>query len=61
MYCRLLIVDDDPAIVHALRRELLRPPLIGTDGIEIESFTSPVEAMVHLARASEGFDAALVD
>lgn len=61
MLCRLLVVDDDPNILNALRRELLRPPYIGTEGIEIEAFGSPAEALRHAARPEGYFDAAIVD
>ena len=61
MVCRVLIVADDPGVIDALRRELLRPPHIGIDGIEIQSFTSPTEALTHLARAGAVCDVAIVD
>lgn len=61
MLCRLLIVDDDPAVVNALRRELLRPPYVGTEGIEVESFHRPLEALVRLSDPDGDFDAAIVD
>lgn len=61
MYCRLLIVDDEPQILNALRRELLRPPHIGTEGIEIETFASPAEALQRIQLPDGAFDAAIVD
>lgn len=61
MLCRLLIVDDDPNVLNALRRELLRPPHIGTEGIEIETFSSPTEALRRAAEPHGYFDAAIVD
>lgn len=61
MLCRLLIVDDDPNVLSALRRELLRPPHIGTEGIEIETFSSPTEALRRAAEPHGYFDAAIVD
>lgn len=61
MHCRLLLVDDEPAIINALRRELLRPPLIGTDGIEVESFSDPADALARIAETDGYFDVAIVD
>lgn len=61
MLCRLLLVDDDPAILSALRRELLRPPVIGTDGIEIEGYDHPRDALDRCAEIDGNFDAAIVD
>jgi DNA-binding NtrC family response regulator len=61
MYCRLLIVDDDQNILNSLRRELLRPPHIGTEGIEIETFRRPADALARVAEADGSFDAAIVD
>jgi FixJ family two-component response regulator len=45
MLCRILLVDDDPAMLNALRAELLRKPDLGDEGIEIESFASAAEAI----------------
>lgn len=61
MYCRLLIVDDDQNILNALRRELLRPPHVGTEGIEIETFRRPADALARVAEADGSFDVAIVD
>lgn len=61
MYCRVLIVDDDPGVINALRRELLRPPHIGTDGMEIQGVTAPGEALTQLTRADARIDVAIVD
>ncbi len=61
MLCRVLLVDDDPAVLNALRRELLRKPDLGDDGIEIESFTSAETALQRVAEADGYFDAAIVD
>lgn len=61
MYCRLLIVDDDQNILNALRRELLRPPHIGTEGIEIETFRRPADALARVAEVDGSFDVAIVD
>ncbi|OHC66448.1 MAG: hypothetical protein A3H93_16745 [Rhodocyclales bacterium RIFCSPLOWO2_02_FULL_63_24] len=61
MLCRLLVVDDDQHVLNALRRELLRPPHIGTEGIEIETFRLPTEALQRAAEADGYFDAAIVD
>lgn len=46
---RILVVDDEEGIVHAVRRELQTPPL-GRYSYEIETFTDPLEA---LKRAEE--------
>ena len=46
---RILVVDDEKAIVNAVRRELLTPPF-GRHRYEVEGFTSPQEA---LQRATE--------
>lgn len=55
---RVLIVDDEPAIVSAVRRELATPPL-GRYRYEVEGFSDPVAA---LARAGETrFDAVISD
>lgn len=61
MWCRVLLVDDDPNVVHALRRELLRKPDIGHDGLEIEGFTSPGEALARVREADSAFDIAIAD
>jgi DNA-binding NtrC family response regulator len=61
MYCRLLIVDDDQMVLDALRRELMREPHIGVDGIEVETFQSPAEALTRITEADGDFDVAIVD
>lgn len=61
MYCRLLILDDDPNVLNSLRRELLRAPQIGTEGIEVETFQSPTEALVRITQNDGDFDVAIVD
>lgn len=61
MYCRVIIVDDDPIVLNALRRELLRPPHIGVDGIEVETYSVPNEALDRLAQRDGNFDVAIVD
>jgi len=61
MLCRILLVDDDPNILAALRRELLRPPVIGTDAMEIEGFQFPREALARAAESDASFDAVIVD
>ena len=61
MHCRLMLVDDDANILAALRRELLRPPVIGTDGLEIESFRLPEEALARAGQPDAMFDAIVVD
>lgn len=61
MYCRLLILDDEQNVLNALRRELMRPPQIGTDGIEIEAFNSPTAALARIVQHDGNFDVAIVD
>jgi response regulator RpfG family c-di-GMP phosphodiesterase len=61
MLCRVLIVDDDPLVLHALRRELLRKPDIGAEGIEIEAFEHGTDALRRAAEADGYFDVAIVD
>ncbi|MEW6163692.1 MAG: response regulator [Pseudomonadota bacterium] len=61
MLCRVLLVDDNPATVNALRRELMRKPEIGTEGIEIESFASAAAALERAAAPDGYFDVAIVD
>lgn len=41
---RVLVVDDEPGIVNAVRRELSAPGLSGM-GFEIETFTDPLAAL----------------
>lgn len=56
---RILLVDDEPNILSALRR-LFANPLPGGGKLTVESFSSPREA---LGRAAEGaaFDAVISD
>ena len=55
---RVLIVDDEPNIVNAVRRELSTPPL-GHFHYEVEGFIDPVQA---LDRAkNQSFDAVISD
>lgn len=61
MYCRLLILDDDRNVLNALSRELLRQPHIGTDGVEVETFQAPAEALARITRPDGDFDVAIVD
>lgn len=61
MWCRVLLVDDDQSVINALRRELLRKPDIGHDGLEIEAFTSPAAALARTREADAAFDIAIVD
>lgn len=61
MLCRTLLLDDEPFVLAALRRELLRRPDIGHDGLEIESFTSPHEALAHVAGPDGYIDLAIAD
>lgn len=61
MLCRVLIVDDDPMVANALRRELLRKPEVGTEGIEIETFADAEAALARAAAPDGYFDVAIVD
>ena len=61
MWCRVLLVDDEARILSALRRELMRKPEIGYDGLEVEAFVSPTEALARVADESSEFDIAIVD
>lgn len=56
--CRLMIVDDEPAIVNAVRRELSAPPL-GRYRFEVEGFADPVAALERAGGAH--FDAVISD
>lgn len=58
---RVLLVDDEEHVLNALRRELLSKPDIGHDGLEIESFTSPVYALERAREPDGYFDIAVVD
>lgn len=61
MLSRILLVDDDQLVLEALRRELLAPPHIGHDGLEIEGFAAP-EAAIARAREQDGyFDVVIAD
>jgi response regulator RpfG family c-di-GMP phosphodiesterase len=55
---RILLVDDEPEVLNALRRELSSPPL-GHNHYAIETFTSAEEAL-ECAR-SQPFDLAISD
>lgn len=55
---RILVVDDEPNIVSAVRRELNTPPL-GHHRYEVECFSDPAAALER-ARAQE-FDAVVSD
>jgi two-component system probable response regulator PhcQ len=58
---RILLVDDDEPVLGALRRELLSPPNIGHEGLEIEAFSSPRLA-IERAREKDGyFDVIVAD
>lgn len=48
MQHRILVVDDEPGIVNAVRRELSTPPL-GRHSYEIETFTDPAAALERAA------------
>lgn len=55
---RILVVDDEPNIVNAVRRELNTPPL-GRYRYEVEGFTDPAAAL--LRAKEERFDAVISD
>lgn len=61
MLCRILILDDDQNVLNALRRELMRKPFIGTDGIELETFRSPLLALERAAATDGYFDVVIAD
>lgn len=61
MWCRVLIVDDEPYVVASLRRELLRKPDLSAEGVEVESFGSAAEALQRVTEPDGIFDVALVD
>lgn len=61
MLCRTLLLDDEPNVLAALRRELLRQPNIGHDGLEIAAFTSPREALACVTGPEGVIDLAIVD
>lgn len=61
MWCRVLLLDDDIHVINALRRELTRKPDISQGmGLEIESFTAPLEALTQL-HTDCAYDVAIVD
>jgi DNA-binding NtrC family response regulator len=59
--CRILLVDDDEYVLSALRRKLLRKPDVGHDGLEIEAFSSPEDALRRVQQREGYFDVAIVD
>ncbi|HSD60971.1 MAG TPA: response regulator [Burkholderiales bacterium] len=61
MLYRILLVDDDELVLQALRRELLSPPNIGQDGLEIEAFDSPRQALIRVRQSDGYFDAVISD
>jgi len=56
--CRVMIVDDEPAIVNAVKRELSAPPQ-GRYRFEVEGFTEPRAALERAG--SMAFDAVISD
>lgn len=58
---RVLVVDDDPGVLQALRRELLRKPDITDSALEIEAFGSALDALNRIGSADGDFDIAVVD
>jgi DNA-binding NtrC family response regulator len=61
MICRALLIDDEQHVLAALRRELLRKPDIGHDGLEIETFTSARDALTRAAEPDGVFDLVIAD
>ena len=61
MICRTLLVDDERSVLAALRRELMRKPDIGHDGLEIEMFTSPTQALARATEHSDLFELVIAD
>ncbi len=61
MHCRILVLDDDQNVLNALRRELMRKPFVGTDGIELETFLSALPALERAAMTDGYFDVAIAD
>lgn len=58
---RILLLDDDDFILAALKRELFNKPYIGHEGLEVETFTSPLSALAR-ARENDGyFDVVISD
>lgn len=56
-----MLLDDDEFILNALRRELINKPYLGHEGLEIETFTSPLAALAR-AREKDGyFDVVISD
>ena len=58
---RILLLDNEPYVLAALRRELLRKPDIGHKGLEIETFSSPEEALQRAHETDGYFDVAISD
>lgn len=58
---RILLVDDDSYVLSALRRELLRQPYVGHNGLEIEAYANPEAALQRLGQPGLCFDAAIAD
>jgi len=58
---RILLLDDEDFILAALRRELMTQPYVGHDGLEIEAFVSPVEALARAREPDGYFDVVIAD
>lgn len=58
LFRRILVVDDEPNIVSAVRRELCTPPL-GRYRYEVEGFGDPAQALERARQ--QGFDAVVSD
>ena len=58
---RILLLDDEPYVLSALRRELLQKPDIGHDGLEVEAFSSPEEALQRANEPDGYFDLVISD
>lgn len=58
---RILLVDDEDFILAALRRELMSHPYAGLNALEIEAFTSPIEALARGREWDGYFDVVIAD
>lgn len=58
LFRRVLVVDDEPGIISAVRRELCTPPL-GRYRYEVEGFPDAAQALARAAQ--EDFDAVISD
>lgn len=58
---RIMLLDDEEFVLTALRRELLSKPYIGHDGLEIEAFSSPEDALKRAQEENGYFDVVITD